>query len=257
MDKKFLRLIEIVKTLRSPEGCPWDREQNLYSIKNDFLEEAFELVDALDKKDEANVREELGDVIFHVVFHSVMAEEEGRFDINSVLDEINEKLVRRHPHVFGDMKVNGSDEVSAQWDKIKAEEKSDKRKSILDDIPAKFPSMQRCLKIQQRVKKVGFDWDDVKDCMLKVDEEFSEFKEASAGGDKKEMEHEMGDLLFSIVNAARFMKIDPDEALRKANNRFIRRFNHIERRLEEMNSSCEEASLKEMEELWQEAKSNE
>jgi tetrapyrrole methylase family protein/MazG family protein len=255
MNDKFFKLVEIVKTLRSPEGCPWDREQNLYSIKNHFLEEAFELVDALDNKDVPNIREELGDVIFHVVFHAVMAEEEGEFNLSNVLDEINEKLVRRHPHVFGDMTLNGSDEVTVKWEEIKAEEKKGKRdKSILADIPAKFPSMQRCLKMQQRVKKVGFDWPDLKDCMDKVDEEYEEFKEAVDIGDKKEIEHELGDVFFSLINISRFLKVDPDEALRKANNRFEDRFRYIEKTLTERGMTSEDASLEEMEELWQEAK---
>lgn len=255
MTDKFLRLIEIVRKLRSPEGCPWDREQNLYSIKNDFLEEAYELVDALDNKDIPNIREELGDVIFHVVFHSVMAEEEGKFNISEVLDEVSEKLVRRHPHVFGELTLNNSGEVVEKWEEIKAEEKKDKpQKSILDSVPASLPALQKCLKMQKKVKKVGFDWNNLSDCMDKVDEEYGEFKEAIESGDKKEIEHELGDVFFTLVNLSRFLKIDPDEALRKANNRFTYRFGYIEERLNESGSSLEEATLDEMEELWQEAK---
>lgn len=255
MVEKFIRLVEIVKTLRSPEGCPWDREQDLYSIKNHFLEEAFELVDALDNEDIENIREELGDVMFHVVFHAVMAEQEGRFNLSSVLDEINEKLVRRHPHVFGSMGTIDTDEVIVNWEKIKDEEKKKKRnKSILDDIPGSFPSIQRSLKMQERVRKVGFDWPDMADCMCKVNEEIDEFREAMEKGTKAEIEHELGDVFFALINLSRFLSINPDEALRKANNRFQKRFTYIEQKLLEKGVSSEEASLQEMEALWQEAK---
>lgn len=255
MIEKFLRLVEIVRTLRSPDGCPWDREQNLYSIKNHFMEEAFELVDALDKEDIENIREELGDVIFHVVFHAVMAEEEGKFDLASVLDEINEKLVRRHPHVFGSLGSIDTEEVIVNWDRIKAEEKKEKRqKSILDDIPGSFPSIQRSLKMQERVRKVGFDWPDMQDCLDKVNEEIDEFRDAVSEGDTAHIEHEMGDVFFAMINLSRFLKINPDEALRKANSRFQRRFTYIEQKLLEKGISSEDATLDEMEALWQEAK---
>lgn len=255
MVQKFIQLVEIVKTLRSPEGCPWDREQNLFSIKNHFLEEAFELVDALDNEDIPNIREELGDVIFHVVFHAVMAEDEGKFDLSAVLDEINEKLVRRHPHVFGDMGKINTEEVIVNWEKIKDEEKKKKRnKSILDDIPNSFPSIQRSIKMQERVRKVGFDWADMEDCMGKVNEEIDEFKDAIKTGNTPDIEHELGDVLFALINISRFLKINPDEALRKANRRFQSRFTYIEQQLLEKGLSSEDASLEQMEELWQEAK---
>jgi len=254
MKDKFTKLVEIVKTLRSPDGCPWDREQDLFSIKNHFLEEAFELVDALDNEDIENIREELGDIIFHVVFHSVMAEEEGRFSLDHVLDEINEKLIRRHPHVFGDMGSIDTEEVLINWEKIKDQEKKAKRKSVLDDIPNSFPSMQKSIKMQERVRKVGFDWPDMKECMEKVDEEICEFKEAVQKGSHAEIEHEMGDMFFALINLSRFLNINPDEALRKANNRFTSRFQHIEKSLQDRGISSEEATLEEMEALWQEAK---
>jgi len=254
MNEKFLRLVEIVKTLRSPEGCPWDKEQNLLSIKNHFLEEAFELVDALDNVDLENIREELGDVIFHVVFHAVMAEEEGKFNLSDVLDEINEKLVRRHPHVFGDMGSINTDQVIVNWEKIKEEEKKAKRKSVLDDIPGSFPSIQRSLKMQERVRKVGFDWPDMNDCMDKVNEEIDEFKEAIETGIEKDIEHELGDVFFALINLSRFLNVNPDEALRKANKRFHSRFSYIEKSLLDRGLSSEDATLDQMEELWQEAK---
>jgi tetrapyrrole methylase family protein/MazG family protein len=257
MKEKFLHLTDIVKILRSPEGCPWDREQNLYSIKNHFMEEAFELVDALDKKDIQNIREELGDILFHVIFHAYMAEQEGLFSLDDVLCEINEKLVRRHPHVFGSMGSIDTDEVIVNWDKIKSEEKKGKRKSVLDDIPASFPAMQRSLKIQERVRKVGFDWADAGDCMKKVHEEFGEFTDAVKSGNLDDIEHELGDVFFSLINVSRFLKVNPDEALRKANNRFLSRFSYIEKKLLERGLSSEDATLEQMEDLWQEAKKNE
>ena len=254
MNNKFIQLIEIVKTLRSPDGCPWDREQDLLSIKNHFLEEAFELVDALDNVDIPNIREELGDVLFHVVFHSVMAEEEGKFTLDDVIEEVNEKLIRRHPHVFGDLGKIGTDEVVVNWDKIKKQEKKDKRKSVLDDIPGSFPSIQRSQKMQERVRKVGFDWPNMEECMEKVNEEIGEFKEAVDIGNKKDIEHELGDVFFALINLSRFLKVDPDEALRKANNRFHNRFTYIEQSLNERGLSSDDATLEQMEELWKEAK---
>ncbi|MGD9808860.1 MAG: nucleoside triphosphate pyrophosphohydrolase [Deferribacterales bacterium] len=254
MNNKFIQLVEIVKTLRSPEGCPWDREQNLLSIKNHFLEEAFELVDALDNEDIPNIREELGDIIFHVVFHSVMAEEEGKFNLEDVIAEVNEKLIRRHPHVFGDLGKIGTEEVVINWEKIKEQEKKDKRKSVLDDIPGSFPSIQRSQKMQERVRKVGFDWPNMEECMEKVNEEIGEFKEAVGTGSKKDIEHELGDVFFALINLSRFLKVDPDEALRKANKRFHKRFSYIEQSLQERGLSSEDATIEQMEELWQEAK---
>lgn len=255
MSEEFENLVKIVKTLRGENGCPWDREQNLFSIKNLFIEEAFELLDALDRQDIANIREELGDVLFHTVFHSVMAEDEGRFNIDEVLAEVSSKLVRRHPHVFGTASVSDSEEVLANWDEIKKEEKKAKRaESILCDIPAAYPSVMRALKIQEKVRKVGFDWEKPEDCMAKMDEEVAEFKEAFAEGGREKMEHELGDVLFSVINMARFCKVNPDEALRKANDRFVKRFTHIEKQLKKQGSSCEEATLEEMENLWIQAK---
>ncbi|MGE4319352.1 MAG: nucleoside triphosphate pyrophosphohydrolase [Deferribacterales bacterium] len=258
MMSEFEKLVNIVKKLRGENGCPWDREQNLYSIKNLFIEEAFELVDALDNEDIPNIREEIGDVLFHMVFHAAMAEDEGYFTLEDVLREISEKLVRRHPHVFGNTNVENTDEVLVNWDKIKLEEKKHKSKEfILDDIPNAYPSMLRAFKIQEKVRKVGFDWNNADDCMEKVNEEFNEFTDAVRSGTKEEMEHELGDIFFALINISRFLKINPDEALRKANGRFTDRFNFIEKSLKAEGRQCSEASLEEMEKLWQEAKKSE
>lgn len=255
MSTEFEKLVNTVRKLRSEEGCPWDREQHLFSVKNQFIEEAFELLDALDKEDIANIREELGDVLFHTVFHSVMAEDERRFSLDEVISEVNAKLIRRHPHVFGTENLTSSDEVLANWDEIKKQEKKAKlAESILNDIPAAYPSVMRALKIQEKVRKVGFDWEKPEDCFAKLTEEVQEFHEAFESGDKDAMEHELGDVLFAVINMSRFCKVNPDEALRKANDRFVKRFKHIERELKAKGRSCEEATLEEMENLWIEAK---
>ncbi len=257
MSLNFDRLVETVRKLRSPEGCPWDREQNLYSIKEHFIEEAYELLDALDNKDTDNIREELGDVVFHVVFHSVMAEDEDKFSIDDVLQEINSKLIRRHPHVFGTETVNGTDEVIVNWDRIKAEEKKNAPRAFFDGIPVSYPSLRRAEKLQKKARKAGFDWPELKDCMEKVREEFAEFEEAVREADREHIEHELGDMLFALVNVSRFLDVNPDEALRKCNKRFTSRFEYIGRKLAEKGLSYEDSSLEEMDALWNEAKAAE
>jgi len=249
----FLKLVNIIKTLRSPEGCPWDREQTLYSLKNHFIEEAYELVDALDNRDIDNIKEELGDLLLHIVIHSIIAEEDGYFTINEVIQEISEKLVRRHPHVFADTKVKNTDEVMKNWEAIKSDE-GKKKKSVLDGIPKGLPSIQQSYKMQKRVSKKGFDWNTTEDCMNKVDEEYNELKEAVNTGNKEEIQHELGDVLFAVINLSRFLNVDPDEALRNVNKRFTNRFMHIEKKLEEKGQSLENTPLEEMEAFWQEAK---
>lgn len=254
MSKNFDRLIEIVRILRSPEGCPWDREQNLYSIKEHFIEEAYELLDALDNKDIPNIREEVGDVLFHMVFHSVMAEDEGKFTLDEALQEVTDKLVRRHPHVFGTESVNGSADVIVNWDKIKAEEKKNKRQGFFDGVPVSFPPVRRAKKMQEKARKTGFDWASLNDCMAKVREEFGEFEEAVKNGGKDEIEHELGDMFFALINISRFLKVDPDEALRKCNKRFETRFSYIGEKLAEKGLKYEDVNLEEMDKLWNEAK---
>ena len=253
ISKSFCELIKIIRTLRSPEGCPWDREQTLYSLKNHFIEEAYELVDALDNRDIDNIKEELGDLLLHIVIHSIIAEEDGYFTINEVIQEISEKLVRRHPHVFADTKVKNTDEVMKNWEAIKSDE-GKKKKSVLDGIPKGLPSIQQSYKMQKRVSKKGFDWNTTEDCMNKVDEEYNELKEAVNTGNKEEIQHELGDVLFAVINLSRFLNVDPDEALRNVNKRFTNRFMHIEKKLEEKGQSLENTPLEEMEAFWQEAK---
>jgi tetrapyrrole methylase family protein/MazG family protein len=186
-----------------------------------------------------------------------MAEEEKKFTLDEVISEVSEKLVRRHPHVFGDMGSIDTEQVIVNWEKIKEEEKKDKRKSVLDDIPSSYPAIQRSLKIQERVRKVGFDWPNMQECMDKVNEEIDEFKESIDTGNAKDIEHELGDVFFALINLSRFLKVNPDEALRKANKRFHSRFSHIEQTLASRGLTPDDATLEQMEELWQEAKKHE
>lgn len=253
MESKFIELINIIKKLRSPEGCPWDKEQNLYSMKEHLIEETYELVDALDNKDIENIKEELGDILLHVIFHSNIAEEEQLFTLTDVIQTISDKMVRRHPHVFGNLNVESTDEVLQNWDEIKQMEKQE-RSSILDSIPKGLPSIHKSIELQKKARKVGFDWEKPEDCMDKVVEEFQEFQDAIASGNPAEIDHEMGDLFFAIINMSRFLKTDPDEALRKANLRFFNRFKFIEQQLKEIGRAPESASLKEMESFWNKAK---
>lgn len=252
MEKHFRELVNIVKKLRAPDGCPWDRQQTLYSLKEYLIEEVFELVNAIDKKDIDNIKEELGDLLLHVILHSVIAEEENLFTLNDVIKSISEKLVRRHPHVFGDTKVESTDEVIVNWEKIKKEEK--KNRSFLDEVPNGLPSIQKALKLQDRARKVGFDWDSADDCLQKVNEEFKEFMDAVSSNNKDEISHELGDLFFALINFSRFVKINPDESLRKTNERFLKRFNYIEKKLHENNLTFDDVTIDDLDKYWDEAK---
>lgn len=253
MEKKFRKLVNIVKKLRSPDGCPWDRAQTLYSLRDQLIEETFELVDAIDNKDTENIKEELGDLLLHVIMHSVIASEENLFSLNDVIENISEKLIRRHPHVFGSMKTASVNDVLINWEKIKSEEKKG-RHSILDGIPKGLPSIQKAYKLQEKAKKVGFDWESSEDCLKKVEEEFEEFKEAVKNKTTAEIEEEMGDLLFSILNFSRFLNINVDNALQKTNEKFKIRFQFIENELSKNGISFDEASIELLEEYWQKSK---
>lgn len=252
MEKHFIDLVDIIKKLRSPDGCPWDREQTLFSLKEHLIEETFELIDAIDKNDIENIKEELGDLLLHVVLHSVIAEESDYFDLNDVIKTISDKLIRRHPHVFGDLRLETSDDVMINWEKIKRDEK--KRDSILDGVPEGLPSIQKAVKLQKAAKKVGFDWNTPEECLKKVDEEYAEFKEAIKNNNKDKVEHELGDLVFSLINFARLSNINPDEALRKANNRFAERFRFIENKLSENGLNFSDVDIDTLDEYWEEAK---
>ena len=253
MEKEFNKLVKIIEKLRAPDGCPWDREQTLYSLRDQLIEETFELVEAIDNKDIENIKEELGDLLLHVIMHSVIAAEDNLFTLTDVMKTISEKLIRRHPHVFGGEKTDSVDDVLVNWEKIKSKEKKD-RKYILDGIPKGLPSIQKAYKLQEKARKVGFDWESGEDCLRKVEEEFTEFKQAIKLKDVNEIEEEMGDLLFSILNLSRFLNINADNALQKTNEKFKSRFRFIEDELAKNGISFEEASIELLERYWQKAK---
>ncbi len=243
--KIFQKLVDLVEKLR--RECPWDKMQTNLSIKNNLIEEAYELLEAIEENDNNKMIEELGDVLLQVVFHSQIKKDEGQFDINTVIDNLIDKLIKRHPHVFGDNKLDSEEEVLNQWHKLKEKEK----KSILEGIPKRMPAILRALKIQNRMAKVGFDWENINQVWEKLYEEINELKNAKT---KEEQVHEIGDLLIAVVNLARFMNIDPEEALNSANDRTVNRFNYMEKKAKEKSKKLEELTLQEMEDLWQEAK---
>ncbi|MCX7761040.1 MAG: nucleoside triphosphate pyrophosphohydrolase [Hydrogenothermaceae bacterium] len=245
--ENFQRLVDLVEKLR--RECPWDREQTNKSIKNNLIEEAYELFEAIEEDNDDKMIEELGDVLLQVVFHSQIKKDEGRFDINVVIEKLIEKLIRRHPHIFGESNVESSEEVLDQWHKIKQREKDGK--SIFEGIPKRMPALIRAVKVQNRAAKVGFEWDSIDDVWKKVEEELQELKEAKT---KEERRHELGDILIALTNLARFMKIDPEEALHLSIDRMVKRFNYIEQKAREMGKSLEEMPLEEMDKYWNEAK---
>ncbi len=243
--KKFQELVEIVQRLR--KECPWDREQTNQSIKNNLIEEAYELLEAIEENDDEKMIEELGDVLLQVVFHSQIKKDEDRFDIVVVIDRLIKKLIKRHPHVFGESEAKNAEEVLKRWYQIKQEEKS----SILEGIPKRMPALLRSYKVQDRMAKVGFEWESINDVWEKVFEEIQELKEAKIYEEKV---HEFGDILTALVNLARFLKIDPEEALYLATDRSIRRFNYIEQKAKQQGRKLEEMSLEEMDKYWNESK---
>lgn len=248
--KNLEELISIIEKLRAPNGCPWDREQTHYSLRPNMIEEAYEAVDAIDENDMPHLKEELGDVLLQVVLHSQIAKEEGAFDIEDVARELNEKLIHRHPHVFGNAKINNSQDVLNAWDKLKAEEKTE-RISAMDGLSKSQAALIAAQKMSKRAVKQGFEWaceEDLYDC---IKSEYEEFKQAKAEGDKLHMEDEFGDILFATVNLARWNKIDAEQALLKANKKFEARF----RKMEELATKpLKEYSLEEYDKLWKQAK---
>ena len=248
-EQNFYELVNIMRRLR--EECPWDKEQNNDSIKAATLEEAYETVEAIDKKNYDELKSELGDLLLHIVFHSAIAEDNKLFNIEDVIKSISEKLIRRHPHVFSDTVVTNNNDILRNWEHIKLQEG---RKSLLEGIPKALPALYRAYRIQEKAAKVGFDWSDIKDVWEKVKEEFKEFREAELSGNIEQTEEEFGDLLFALINYARFIKINPENALRKTNEKFISRFQYIEQKLEENGKSLIDSNLEEMDKYWEEAK---
>ncbi len=253
----FNDLVKVMEKLRSEEGCPWDREQTHKSLIKYLLEEAYEVVDAILKNKDEELKEELGDLLLQVVFHSQIAKERGAFTVDDVIDGITRKLIFRHPHVFrGKEGIETPEDVSREWEKLK-EKEGKKRESILDGIPESMPALERAYKIQKRAEKVGFDWKDFKGIKEKIVEELDEIEQEIERGNREKIEEEVGDLLFMAVNLARFLKVHPEVALRKANQKFERRFRYMEKRAKEMGKELKEMDIDQMEELWKEAKEKE
>jgi MazG family protein len=251
------RLIGIMARLRSPGGCPWDLEQTLTSLRPYVLEETYEVLEAIDAGDVAGHREELGDLLLQIVFQARVREEEGAFGFAEVADAISDKLVSRHPHVFGDRQVKDAAEVLTQWAELKREEKRRKGggKSALEGVPREMPALARADRLTEKASRIGFDWPDAGGARAKVNEELAELDEAIAHGDPARVEAELGDTLFAVANLARKLGVAPEEALRGTVARFIRRFSHVEAELERLGVEPGSASLEQMDRLWDEAKS--
>jgi tetrapyrrole methylase family protein/MazG family protein len=246
---EFRRFVSTVRRLR--KDCPWDRQQTHRSLRESLLEETYEVMESLDNDDIQELRNELGDLMLHIVLHGTIAEQAGEFTIADVLDGITEKLIRRHPHVFGTARVSGPEEVRRNWERLKLEEG---RSSLLEGVPRQMPSLQRAYRIQQRAAKVGFDWKKADDVWEKIREELWELRKALRKKNPKEQEEEFGDLLFALVNYARFLRVNPENALRGTTERFIARFRYIEKQLERRGRDVHGSSLEEMDTLWNEAK---
>lgn len=251
----FEDLLRIMEVLRSDEGCPWDREQTHESIRKDFIEETYEVIEAINKKDKTLLCEELGDVLLQVAFHVQIEKEEGSFGIEEVTDGVCKKLIERHPHVFGEVKVSSTGEVLDNWDTIKRKSKGQKTQgSAMEKIPKELPALMRAQKIQQKAKKAGFDWDDISGAYEALGKEIEELKEAQQSGDEDKITDELGDVLFSVVNISRFLGADSEEALTKSNNKFIERYLIVERLAKERDIDMPSSSIEELDKLWDEAK---
>ena len=245
----FGRLLTIMDELR--EKCPWDKEQTTESLRHLTIEETYELSDAILKNDAEEIKKELGDILLHIVFYAKIGEEKKQFNIEDVLTQLCEKLIRRHPHIYGEVIAENSDVVKQNWEQIKLKEKGNEKKSVLSGVPQSMPALVKAYRMQEKAAQVGFDWETKEQVWAKVDEELLEFKEATSDEEK---ENELGDLLFSLVNYARFSNINPDDALEKTNRKFIKRFKHIEARAEELNLDLRTVGLAQMDQWWNEAK---
>ncbi len=264
MSKSFDELVTVMARLRAPGGCPWDHEQTYASLAQYLLEEAYETFDAIHEADESgdttNLREELGDLLLQVVFHSTIGTERGDFTIDDVADGVTQKLILRHPHVFGDANFARAEDVLDNWDQLKADERKasgkieTKRESILDEVPVHFPALLEGLKVTKKAAKVGFDWENADQIFEKLNEEIAELKEAIARGDTENASEEIGDLLFVVMNLARYLDVEPETALKKTNRKFRRRFKFIEDGLKLDGKKLEDANLEEMDDLWNKAK---
>ena len=250
-------LVEIMRILRSEGGCPWDIKQTHESIKKNLIEETYETIEAINKNDSEMLREELGDVLMQVVFHTQIEREKGVFDIDDVADENCKKLIERHPHVFGEVNVDSVDDVLTNWDAIKRKSKGQKSTSqAIDSVPRELPALMRAAKIQSKAAKAGFDWDEVGGALDKLSEEIAELKEAIANGDKANINEELGDVLFSAVNVSRFVDTDAEEALTDATDKFVARFKTVEKLAAERNIDMKQSDIETLDRLWDEAKQN-
>ena len=249
------KLIKITDTLMGEDGCPWDKVQTRESLKPYLVEETYEVLEALDTNDPEKIKDELGDLLYQILFHSKISSLKGEFNFRDVIDNLSEKMVRRHPHVFQEGELNTPDQVVKQWEEIKRNEKNQaNQKSILDNIPKNLPSLLRAQKLQKKAAKEGFDWDQISDVFDKLDEEVAEFKEAVLKKKSADIQNEIGDIIFVITNIAKCYKIDAEEALRSTNNKFIKRFQYIEQKIEAKGKTLKDSPLEEMERYWQEAK---
>ena len=245
---KFEELVKIVQRLRAPDGCPWDREQTNASLLPFFLEEVYEMIESVDNENWPELKEEVGDLLLHAVLQAVIAAENDHFTIEGSIKNINEKLVRRHPHVFGDAQADTTFHAKQNWEAAKHEEKN--RKSRLDGVPVTLPALIRAQRLQQKASYAGFDWDKVEEVWAKIHEEIQELKEAQSNSSKNHIEEEIGDVLFAVVNLARFLDIPAEDALRKTNKKFTTRFAQVEEELKKRGKNVEDSSLEEMDEIW-------
>jgi MazG family protein len=250
----FFRLVEIMRRLLGPGGCPWDREQTIETLRTFVIEEAYEVVDAIDKKKPEAICEELGDLLLQIVFQAELARSYGWFGLNDVIDRICDKLVYRHPHIFGETKVANAGEVLLNWEKLKATEKGKKGQGVLNGVPVALPALLRALRVGEKVSKVGFDWPNAAGARAKIDEELTELDHALAAGDRRAAQGELGDLLFSAANLARKLKLDPETALRETLNRFTDRMQWIDGHLGEIGKTYQDLTPEELDGLWEEAK---
>jgi tetrapyrrole methylase family protein/MazG family protein len=252
--KTLEALVQVVADLRGPDGCPWDKEQTHESLTSYAIEEIHELAEVIEKKQDSLIKEELGDVLFQVILHSQLAGERKAFDLSDVIENVTEKLVRRHPHVFSDQKVSGSHEVLANWEELKKAEKKSSENSFALNVPASMPALQRSAKIGFRTQKMKFDWENAEQVWEKVREEFDELEEALDSDVDKDIRHELGDMFFSLAQLARHLEMDPEQIAREANRRFENRFETMMKLRQDKKLNWEEMSLEEKESLWQEAK---
>ncbi|MBL7691171.1 MAG: nucleoside triphosphate pyrophosphohydrolase [Flavipsychrobacter sp.] len=250
--QSFDRLRSILDELR--ENCPWDKKQTIHTLRQQTLEEVYELTDAISNEDWKGIKEELGDMLLHIVFYSRIGKEQGQFTLDEVIEGVCNKLVSRHPHIYSTLKVEDDTQVKQNWEKLKQQEG---KKSILSGLPPSLPALMKALRLQEKTKQVGFEWDNTEQVRVKVDEEIQELYEAVESGDKEHIEEEFGDVMFALINYARFIKVDPEHALERTNKKFIRRFQRIEELAGAQGKSLHDMTLAEMDELWNQAKHEE